>query len=381
MTKVLSSDLSKANKDNIDNLELVIETSSKVSTLLDDFISSTPTVLKGSGYDMIRVKVTLYKKAYDVLKNVCENLISIIKGVNNSMINYMEGYTYLDNSQVGELTQYLSNIAAYINYLSQKAAEEGIDYSAEIAKWQELYDKIKHLIELLQGLSGKDSELFGQMEAIIADVENIARMVDGINETTFTKEGLEALKNGTHDIYKFDPDKEIFSEEYKTATQEEKFGNYTRAEIEGMTEEEVRNMSNEEFIEFIGAAAQLVYKERGGILPSVTIAQALLESGYGDHFIPTTYNVYGLRGYPYDKPVVHGSSNYLRQFSNFYEATEAHAMYFEEFSNVFSTCLNYCAQGDGLSASQYLDGYCSAGYSNSVHSLVQQYNLTRFDNI
>ena len=61
-----------------------------------------------------------------------------------------------------------------------------------------------------------DNSLFTSLESIINDVENIAIMVDGINETTFTKEGLEALKNGTHKIYDYDPNKEIFSEEYKT---------------------------------------------------------------------------------------------------------------------------------------------------------------------
>ena len=214
--KVFSSNLTKANKDNIDNLELVIKITTKVGDLLDDFISNTTDQLKGSGYDMIRVKVSLYKEAYIVLHTVSENLLSSIYYINNSMLNYMEGYEYLDNSQVGELSQYLSNIAAYIDYLSQKSASDGLDYSAEIAEWQELYNKIKHLIELLKGLSSKDNELFTSLEAIINDVENVARMVDGINESTFTKEGLEALKNGSHKIYNYDPNKIIFSEEYKT---------------------------------------------------------------------------------------------------------------------------------------------------------------------
>ena len=216
MSKIVtSSDLTSANTDNMDNLELVIETSGKVETLLQDFVSTTPGTLKGTGYDMIRVKVSLYQKAYSTLKSVAENLKSILNGTNNNMINYMEGYSYLDDSKVPEMEALLQNIAAYLRYLSDKSSSTGVDYSAEINRMVDLYNKIYHYKELLKGLSSKDNELFGTLENIITDVENVARMVDGINESTFTKEGLEALKNGSGSIYNFDKDKQIFTDEYK----------------------------------------------------------------------------------------------------------------------------------------------------------------------
>lgn len=155
-------------------------------------------------------------------------------------------------------------------------------------------------------------------------------------------------------------------------------GKYTKSQIIDMTEDQVRAMSNSEFMDFIGSAAQIVYAEYGGVLPSITVAQACLESGYGDHFESTSHNVYGLIGYPSNKPKV----NRLRKFDNFYEATYYHAAYFKEYSNVYGNFLNACSRGDALTAAGYLSAYAggSSSYPNSIKSLINQYNLTKYDN-
>ena len=90
-------------------------------------------------------------------------------------------------------------------------------------------------------------------------------------------------------------------------------------------------MSKAEFIKYIGAVAQDIYSQYGGVLPSITIAQAILESGYGNHFENTSNNVYGLMGYPGSKPKVHK----LRKFDSFYEATYYHYKYFQTYTNVY----------------------------------------------
>lgn len=154
-------------------------------------------------------------------------------------------------------------------------------------------------------------------------------------------------------------------------------GNYSKADIMDMDEETVRNMSNEEFIKFIAAAARYVYREEGGVLPSITIAQAILESGYGDHFEATSHNVYGLIGYPGSKPKV----NRLRKFDNFYEATYYHATYFPAHPGFYTEFLNYCKVRDVGSATPYLKAYAggSTTYGPTVQQLINQYNLTQYD--
>ena len=154
-------------------------------------------------------------------------------------------------------------------------------------------------------------------------------------------------------------------------------GNYTKSEIMDMSESQVRNMSHEEFIKFVAAAAKYVYKEYGGVLPSITIAQACMESGYGDKFVSNTHNIYGLIGYPEDKPQI----NRLRQFDNFYEATYYHYAYFEQYSNVYGTFLSACKSHDVSTAAPELRKYAGGltSYGSSILSIINQYNLTQYD--
>ncbi len=154
-------------------------------------------------------------------------------------------------------------------------------------------------------------------------------------------------------------------------------GNYSKVDIIDMEEQKVRDMTNEEFIEFMASNARLVYQEYGGVLPSITIAQAILESGWGDSFESTSHNLFGLIGYPGEKPKVH----VLRKFDNFYEATYYHYAYFQNYSNVYGTFLDLCARGDAIGASQYLYAYAngSKSYPTKIISLINQYNLTQYD--
>ncbi len=155
-------------------------------------------------------------------------------------------------------------------------------------------------------------------------------------------------------------------------------GKYTKTQIIDMTEDQVRAMSNSEFIDFIASAAQLVYREYGGVLPSVTVAQACLESGYGDHFESTSHNVFGLHGYPSEKPLV----SFLRKFDNFYEGTYYHYAYFEAYSNVYGDFLAACANKNAMQAASYLSRYAggSSTYASNIQSLITQYDLTKYDN-
>ena len=165
--------------------------------------------------------------------------------------------------------------------------------------------------------------------------------------------------------------------EMESGTGISKSGKYTKAEIIAMSEEQVRAMNNQEFIEFIASAAQIVYSEYGGCLPSITIAQAILESGYGDHFETTSHNVYGLIGYPSD----HQKVNKLRKFDNFYEATYYHTQYFNAYSNVYSNFLANCASKNALAAATSLSAYAggSQSYPGTIQTLINQYNLTQYD--
>ena len=164
--KVFSSNLTKANKDNIDNLELVIKITTKVGDLLDDFISNTTDQLKGSGYDMIRVKVSLYKEAYSVLHTVSENLLSSIYYINNSMLNYMEGYSMLDDSRIPEVNGRIRTVEALIAKL--EGTEEA--NPNDIAALRQLLSELRAFLAKLEKLAPADALAFGIVSSVATDV-------------------------------------------------------------------------------------------------------------------------------------------------------------------------------------------------------------------
>lgn len=158
-------------------------------------------------------------------------------------------------------------------------------------------------------------------------------------------------------------------------------GEYTPVEAMDMEEEKVKAMSKQECMDYVASMARDIYFKNGGVLPSITVAQAVLESGYCKHFIASTHNLYGLRGYPGSKPKVYGGGNYLRKFDNFYEATYYHYAYFENYRNVYGNFLKDCANHNAMHAATYLHAYAggSTTYGPTIQKLIQQYNLTKYD--
>ena len=174
--KVYSSDLAKANTDNMGALTAVIDSSQAVVSVLNSFIDESSSILKGGGYDAIRVKLSLYANVYKALNQICINYESIAKNANNSMLNYMEGYSVLDDSKIEEYRVRLKQIAGYIKYLQDESAkvENTVDYTSLINYWIGIYKELYHYKELLEGLAGKDNSLYGGFDGVTSDIENIS---------------------------------------------------------------------------------------------------------------------------------------------------------------------------------------------------------------
>lgn len=203
MAKVTSSDLNSANINNISNIELVSSTCSEMTNKISSFISSSQTVLTGGGYDAVRVKLNLYLNVVNTLKPICDNLVSNLKSCNNGMINYMEGYSELDDAKLPEINNRLAEIKGYLSYLYACASSsKNADYSASIAYWTSIYNELSHYRDLLSGLSLKDSSLYGSLSSTITDIANVCTFIESIDESTFTKDGIEAYKNGTGSLFK-----------------------------------------------------------------------------------------------------------------------------------------------------------------------------------
>lgn len=152
--------------------------------------------------------------------------------------------------------------------------------------------------------------------------------------------------------------------------------------------------SNDKSQNFIESVAQGAINgwTKYGVLPSVTVAQAILESGWGQSALSTqAHNLFGIKG-SYNgqyvtmqtREVYNGQSYYIydnfRKYANNSESVEDHGNFL--YSN--SRYANLLGDQSYASVARKLqaDGYATdPSYASSLIKLVEMYNLTQLDNI
>lgn len=151
------------------------------------------------------------------------------------------------------------------------------------------------------------------------------------------------------------------------------------------------NAKSQNFIESVAQGAINGWTKYG-VLPSVTVAQAILESGWGQSALSTqAHNLFGIKG-SYNgqyvtmqtREVYNGQSYYVydnfRKYANNSESVEDHGNFL--YSN--SRYANLLGDQSYASVARKLqsDGYATdPSYASSLIKLVEMYNLTQLDNI
>ncbi|MFR0620266.1 LysM peptidoglycan-binding domain-containing protein [Limosilactobacillus mucosae] len=151
------------------------------------------------------------------------------------------------------------------------------------------------------------------------------------------------------------------------------------------------NAKSQNFIESVAQGAVNGWTKYG-VLPSVTVAQAILESGWGQSGLSTSaHNLFGIKG-SYNgqyvtmqtREVYNGQSYYIydnfRKYANNSESVEDHGNFL--YSN--SRYANLLGDQSYTSVARKLqaDGYATdPSYASSLIKLVEMYNLTQLDNI
>lgn len=151
------------------------------------------------------------------------------------------------------------------------------------------------------------------------------------------------------------------------------------------------NAKSQNFIESVAQGAINGWN-KFGVLPSVTVAQAILESGWGQSGLSTqAHNLFGIKG-SYNgqyvtmqtREVYNGQSYYIydnfRKYANNSESVEDHGNFL--YSN--SRYANLLGDQSYASVARKLqaDGYATdPSYASSLIKLVEMYNLTQLDNI
>ena len=201
MAIIYSSDLSKANSSSmLSSVENISSSSSSIANQIEGFISSSKTELKGGGYDAVRTKLSMYADAFRKLSTICSNLAGNIKAANNTMLNYMEGYSKLNDAEKEQIRLELDNARAMLSWLedysyvwvTDKETEEvtktrrrnGSDY--QIESYKTIFKELEKLYDKLENLSSADSGAYGMISGVEGDVSAFSTCVDGISISTFS---------------------------------------------------------------------------------------------------------------------------------------------------------------------------------------------------
>ncbi|MGR3741288.1 glycoside hydrolase family 73 protein [Companilactobacillus sp. DQM5] len=158
---------------------------------------------------------------------------------------------------------------------------------------------------------------------------------------------------------------------------------------------EIVEQKRNEFIDKISPYA-ITLKKQYGILPSITISQAIVESNWGKSVLARDYNnFFGVKGTDptntkvlYTKEFVNGKwieiHGRFRVYSDYKDSMKDHAVLLAN-----GTSWNPRQYHDVLAAQDYVDatfalqtdGYATdPTYTKKLLKIIKQYNLDRFDN-
>ncbi len=141
---------------------------------------------------------------------------------------------------------------------------------------------------------------------------------------------------------------------------------------------ETKAMGVNEFLNTVGPMAT-ADMQRTGILASLTMAQAILESGWGTSELSRNANaLFGMKATNWSGATYWYNGTSWRAYGSWQESVSDHGNHLSTMSrysnlvgetNYRSACYNVAA-----------DGYCpDAGYAENLISLIEKYNLTQFD--
>lgn len=151
------------------------------------------------------------------------------------------------------------------------------------------------------------------------------------------------------------------------------------------------NARCQQFIESVAPGAINGWKKYG-VLPSVTVAQAILESGWGQSTLASQYhNLFGIKG-AYQgrsvnmntREVYNGNSTYIYDNFRVYPNNSASVEDHGNFLYVNSRYHNLLGDTNyrDVTWKLHIDGYATdPSYANSLNNLIQIYNLTQLDHV
>ncbi len=189
MALVNKGDLTSVNN-SLSYLETIVNENNSLINTINLFIANSKNELKGSAYDGVRNKLSLYIDALQKQNTICEVLKQNIMSTNNQMNNYMEEYNSLDDSNIGTVRAAINKAKSQINIINNMiSGSTDSQYISELRRAIDALSKdverLEKLLRKLEGLQPEDSELKEKLSSIVSDIANYKSAVSDIIVTSY----------------------------------------------------------------------------------------------------------------------------------------------------------------------------------------------------
>jgi hypothetical protein len=154
---------------------------------------------------------------------------------------------------------------------------------------------------------------------------------------------------------------------------------------------DVRQMTKQQFIDFVGDNARRAMMATG-VPASVTVAQAILETGWGKHTVGEAKNLFGIKGRGPAGSVRAPTREYLNgkwvtvdadfaKYDSFEQSITEHARFFLR-NRRYARALQVKDDPDAFAREIHKAGYATVpDYASALIALMRQHNLYRFDRV
>ena len=186
---VSRGDLKQASSAAKSGLESISLSSSNASSQISSFIEDSKQHLKGTGFDYVRARLSMYQAAIEKLTSLCETLANNIVAANNQMINATQGLD-LNTDNIEELEQRVRQIESLISWykevivVDESVSEEQRQYAVRNQQladyYSEVLTEINERLDLLRNLSTISDEAAAVLENVGADLTSYSSNVSSI---------------------------------------------------------------------------------------------------------------------------------------------------------------------------------------------------------
>ncbi len=178
-----------SNNDEIKSLDEVTNYSKQLIDVISNFITESKNHLTGEGYDSARKRLEFYLSALETQQRLSENVRNNYTIGNNLMINFMEEFDSLDDTDLDSIRSSLSWIKENIYALNERinslldepdCAELLNTLRVKLREWEALLESYTTLSEKLVCLSGTDTSILNYLSDTNSDCNNFYTAVNEI---------------------------------------------------------------------------------------------------------------------------------------------------------------------------------------------------------